>query len=219
MDGRGEAGALAPSSGQIALPLAWPEPERDRDFIVSPTNEAAVRHLARWTAWPVAATILSGPRKSGRSLLSRIFAAKSGAALIDDAERAEEEAIFHAWNAAQASGRPLLIVADAAPPAWGIALPDLASRLAATPRITLGDPDEALAASLIETLLGRRGLSAGREVAAYLLPRIERTHVSIHRLVDALDEGALARRQRITVPLARRALVSLGVIDDSPKPA
>lgn len=207
------------SGPQIALPLMWPEPENDRDFITSPANVDAVRHLGQWSAWPLPVALLSGPRKSGRSLLARIFAIKSGAMLIDDAEQAEEEAIFHAWNRAQRSARPLLIVADAPPPAWAIALPDLASRLAATPRITLGEPDEALAAGLIEKLLGRRGLSAGRDVIAYLLPRIERSHVAIHRLVDALDGVALARRQRITVPLARRALMSLGVIDDSPNAA
>ncbi|WP_203234570.1 HdaA/DnaA family protein [Sphingomonas solaris] len=199
----------------MALPLAWPAPEDDRDFIVGPATADAVRHLAAWPNWPVAATLLTGPRKSGRSLLARIFAAKHDAMLIDDAEQAPEETIFHAWNRAQAEHRPLLIVADAAPPLWRIELPDLASRLAATPRIAIGDPDEALAAALIEKLLGARGLAAGREVTAYVLPRIERSHVALHRLVDALDEVALARRQRITVPLARRALMSLGVIDDS----
>lgn len=196
---------------QMALPLVWPEAERDSDFIVGPANAAAVRHLAHWSLWPVAATVLTGPRKSGRSLLGRIFAAKNAGMLIDDAERHDEEAIFHAWNRAQASRRPLLIVADAAPPAWAIRLPDLASRLAATPRIAVGDPDDALAAALIEKLLGARGLAAGREVIAYLLPRTERSHIAIHRLVDALDEVALARRQRITVPLARRALILIGV--------
>ncbi|WP_156681460.1 HdaA/DnaA family protein [Sphingomonas profundi] len=199
----------------MALPLVWPEAERDGDFILSPASAAAVRHLAHWALWPVAATVLTGPRKSGRSLLGRIFAAKNRAMLIDDAERHAEEAIFHAWNRAQAERRPLLIIADAPPPAWPIALPDLASRLAATPRIALGDPDDALAAALIEKLLGARGLATGREVIAYLLPRTGRSHVAIHRLVDALDEVALARRQRITVPLARRALALLGVIDDS----
>lgn len=200
---------------QMALPLAWPAAEGDSDFIVGGGNEVAVRHLAHWSLWPIAATLLTGPRKSGRSLIGRIFAAKSGGSLIDDAERQDEEVIFHAWNQAQESRRPLLIIADAAPPEWTIALPDLASRLAATPRISIAGPDDALAAGLIEKLLGARGLVAGREVTTYLLPRIERSHIAINRLVDALDEVALARRQRITVPLARRALEMIGVIDDS----
>jgi hypothetical protein len=202
---------------QMALPLAWPAAEDDRDFVTTPSNADAVRHLGHWSLWPVAATLLSGPRKSGRSLIGRIFVAKSRGTLIDDAEAYDEESIFHAWNAAQASRRPLLIVAAALPPEWAVALPDLASRLAATPRIMLGAPDDWLAAGLIEKGLGARGLSAGPEIIAYLLPRIERSHIAILRLIDALDEVALARRQRITVPLARRALALIGVIDDSSK--
>ncbi len=33
--------------------------------------------------------------------------------------------------------------------------------------------------------------------------------------VDTLDELAYAQRQRLTIPLARRALSALGVIDES----
>ena len=36
------------------------------------------------------AASLTGPRKSGRSLLARIFAAKSGGGAVDDAERQTE---------------------------------------------------------------------------------------------------------------------------------
>jgi hypothetical protein len=77
--------------------------------------------------------ILTGPRKSGRSLLARIFAAKTDGTMIDDAERVAESDIFHAWNRAQAEHRPLLIVAEEI---WSVKLPDLRSRLAATPVLT-----------------------------------------------------------------------------------
>lgn len=200
---------------QFALPFAWPAVEDERDFCFGEANAAAVRHLEHRSLWPVMATLLTGPRKSGRSLLGRIFVAKAGAALIDDADRRPEEELFHAWNRAQAERRPLLLIADAAPPAWPIALPDLRSRIAATPHVAIGEPDDALAASLFERLLGQRGLAVAPDVIAYLLPRIERSYVEILRTIDALDQLALERRARITIPLARRALESLGVIDPS----
>jgi hypothetical protein len=200
---------------QIALPLAWPAAEDERDFIVTGANQLAVRHFEHWSLWPVMATILSGPRKSGRSLLGRIFAAKSGGVLIDDAERQDEEAIFHAWNAAQSSRRPLLIVADEAPGGWSVRLPDLRSRLVASPHVAIGDPDEELAGPLIEKLLTVRRLPVPPEVTRYLVPRVERSYVALNRLVDAIDQLALERRQRITVPLARDALAMIGVIDES----
>ena len=188
---------------QIALPLGWPADERQEDFLVSDSNARAVRHLEHWGTWPVMATMLTGPRKSGRSLLGRLFARKSGGRVIDDADRKPEEELFHAWNAAQEAHRPLLIVADEPPPAWKIRLPDLRTRLGATPVISLSDPDDVLAAGLIEKLLLQRNLQVPPGLVQWLAPRIERTHVGIIRAVDALDEAALAKRVRISVKLAR----------------
>jgi chromosomal replication initiation ATPase DnaA len=200
---------------QIALPFAWPADADERDFIVSDANRLAVRHLEHWALWPVMASVLTGPRKSGRSLLGRIFAAKTGGRLIDNADRHNEEALFHAWNAAQADRKPLLLVADTPPAHWSIRLPDLRSRLLATPQAIIGDPDTILIGGLIEKLLIARGLNAPSEVIRYLVPRIERSYVAVARVIDAIDELALERRQRITVPIARMALATIGVIDDS----
>jgi hypothetical protein len=200
---------------QIALPFEWPADEHERDFILSDANRMAARHLEHWALWPVMATIVTGPRKSGRSMLGRIFALKTGGTLIDDAERVNEESLFHAWNRAQEEHRPLILIADAAPPTWRVRLPDLRSRLSATPHVTIGEPDDPLAGALIEKLLVARGLAPPPDLARYLLPRIERSYVGVHRIVDALDELALASRHRITLPMARKALALIGVIDDS----
>ena len=203
---------------QIALPFEWPADEHERDFILSEANSQVARHLDHWSLWPVMATIITGPRKSGRSLIGRLFARKTGGELIDNAERAGEEMLFHAWNRAQERHRPLLIIADAPPPVWRVRLPDLRSRLSATPHVAIAEPDDALAAALIEKLLVARGLVPPPDLARYLVPRIERSYIGINRIVDAIDEIALSRRHRITLPLARQALAKLGVIDDSSFP-
>lgn len=191
---------------QIALPLDWPVADREEDFLLSDSNRVAFDHLRRWSLWPVMATLVTGPRKSGRSLLGRIFARKTGGRLFDDAERQDEEALFHAWNDAQERRKPLFIVADAPPPAWEIALPDLKSRLAATPHVEILAPDDALIAQLIVKLLGDRGIAVSNEIADYLVPRIERSHVAVLSAVDILDQAMLSHHRRMTVPLARRAL-------------
>ncbi|HEY1145856.1 MAG TPA: chromosomal replication initiator DnaA [Allosphingosinicella sp.] len=197
---------------QIALPLDWPVADRDEDFLISDANRAAFEHFKHWSLWPVMATILTGPRKSGRSLLGRIFVRKTGGRLFDDAEEHEEEALFHAWNEAQAKRRPLLIVADEPPPVWAIRLPDLRSRLTATPQVRIEQPDDALLGDLIVKLLGDRGVAAPPELADYLVPRIERSYVTIQRIVDVLDHAMLSQNRRMTVPMARRALVEAGLI-------
>ncbi len=134
---------------QLRLPLGLPE-AHETEFLVGESNARAVHQLEHWATWPVMSALLVGPRKSGRSLLARIFASKSGGRIFDDADRAKETDIFHAWNEAQQERRPLLIVAEAAPPVWDVKLPDLRSRLAASPLLELGPPDDTLMPQLIE---------------------------------------------------------------------
>ena len=197
---------------QIALPLDWPVADRDEDFIVSSANQAAFDHFRRSSLWPVMATLLTGPRKSGRSLLGRIIARKTGGRLFDNAEDHEEEALFHAWNDAQERRRPLILVADAAPPAWEVRLPDLRSRLAATPHVEIERPDDSLLGNLIVTLLGQRGVVTPPEVTEFIIPRIERSYVAVLQVVEALDRAMLTRHRRMTVPMARAALADAGLI-------
>lgn len=197
---------------QIALPLAWPVAEREEDFLLSECNRAAFEHLRRWSTWPVMATVLTGPRKSGRSLLGRIFVRKTDGRLFDDAEDHDEERLFHAWNEAQAARRPLLIVADGPSAGWGITLPDLRSRLGATPHIEISGPDDELLGQLVAKLLADRGLHVPSEVVDFLVPRVERSYVAAQRIVTALDEAMLSRPRRLTVPMAKQALEDAGLI-------
>ncbi|WP_443018697.1 chromosomal replication initiator DnaA [Sphingomonas sp. 7/4-4] len=171
---------------QLRLPLGLPE-AHETEFLVGESNARAVHQLEHWATWPVMSALLVGPRKSGRSLLARIFASKSGGRIFDDADRAKETDIFHAWNEAQQERRPLLIVAEAAPPVWDVKLPDLRSRLAASPLLELGPPDDTLMPQLIERAFEKHLLHAKPDVIAWVAKRIERSHVAILRVADALE--------------------------------
>ena len=115
---------------QISLPFDRPDRASGEDFLVSDANRIAVRHLENWREWPLSISVLSGPPLSGRSTLGRHFVAQSGGTMIDDAQGQDEQALFNAWNDAQTARRPLLLIADAPPAQWQVALPDLRSRLA-----------------------------------------------------------------------------------------
>ncbi len=176
-------------SGQIALPLDWSAGgANDGPLIVGTSNADAVRYLRHVATWPVRTAVLTGPRGSGRSLMGRLFARESGGRVIDGHASVSEEEIFHAWNAAQASGTPLLIIADAPPSEWAIALPDLASRLRAVPVLTIGEPDDCLARDLIDALFAQRGMAM-------------------------LDAASLEKGSGISIRLTRETLLSQGLID------
>ncbi len=209
--------ALSPGQGaradQIALPLDWPQSQGESRLIVSEANADAFEHFRKWSLWPVKATLLVGPRRSGRSLLARNFVERVGGRLIDQAERAAEEDLFHAWNAAQESGRPLVMIVDRTPPDWEISLPDLRTRIAVTPLARIGEPDDRLFQALIELHFADRGLHIPRDALRFMSERLHRDYWTIERAVESVDRFAIAERARLSLPTIRRALIEAGMID------
>lgn len=191
---------------QISLPFEWPGRGSDEEFLVSAANRLAVQHLEGWRDWPLSVSVLVGPPKSGRSILGRRFAAMSGGSVIDDAEGQDERALFNAWNDALTQRKPLLMIAGAPPTQWGVALPDLRSRLAAAPYVAIAQPDEPLARALIERGLSRAGASYSADLPEWLLRRIERSYAAIAAVTRLLDDAALSSGRKISVVMAKEAL-------------
>ena len=197
---------MKPKADQIALPLDWPQTEGDARFIVSDANNEAFEHFRQWSLWPVKATLLTGPRRSGRTLLGRTFVERVGGRLFDEADQRDEVELFHAWNDAQDSGRPLVMIADEVPPAWAIHLPDLRTRLAVTPVARIRQPDDALFSSLIQLLFADRGLHIPGEALRFMSERIARDYWTAEQAVAVVDRFAIAERARLSLPTIKRAL-------------
>jgi Bacterial dnaA protein len=200
---------------QIALPLDWPQTEGDARFIVSDANSEAFEHFRKWSLWPVKATILTGPRRSGRSLLARSFVERVGGRLFDEAEERDEEELFHAWNQAQDTKRPLVMIADDVPPAWTPRLPDLKTRLAVTPVVRINHPDDRLFSALIQLLFADRGLHIAPEALRFMADRLHRDYWTAERAVEAVDRYAISERARLTMPTIRRALMEAKMIGEA----
>src|SRR4029078_13041816 len=176
-------------------------------FIVSDANREAFEHFTKWSMWPGKATVLTGPRRSGRSLLGRSFVERVGGRLFDDAEQRDEEDLFHAWNQAQDTGRPLVMIADEVPPAWTPKLPDLKTRLAVTPVIRISHPDDAPFGALIQLLFAARGLYIPAEALRFMADRLHRDYWTAERAVEAVDRFAISERARLSLPTIRPALM------------
>jgi hypothetical protein len=198
---------------QIALPLDWPQSQGESRLIVTNANRDAFEHFRKWSLWPVKATLLTGPRRSGRSLLARNFVERVGGRVIDQADRADEEELFHAWNAAQESGQPVVMIVDSAPPHWDIALPDLKTRIAVTPVARINEPDDELFQALVQLHFADRGLHIPADALRFMSERLHRDYWTVERAVEAIDRFAIAERARLSLPTIRRALIEAGMID------
>jgi len=191
---------------QIVLPLA-PVSSGPSRIVLGEANAHVAEALAHPEGWPFRTAVLTGPPRSGKSLLARWFAANAaddGRETIDDAQTLDETKLFHRWNRAQEHGTPLLIVAGEPP--WDIALPDLRSRLGAALQLEIGAPDDAMSGELLHAHAAQRGLPLGADATAYLVPRAGRSWAALEKLVAAIDRLSLERKAPATQSIWRAAL-------------
>ncbi len=188
---------------QIALPLDW-SASGGGELIVTPANEGVAGLIENHSYWPRGGVILTGPPRSGKSLMAEHFRVSHSGIAIDDADRMSDEALFHAWNAAKTDGLPLLLTARTPPGEWGTALPDLRSRLAAMQLVILGEPDDEMLEALLRLHLVKLGTGATDETLSYIVRRIDRSYAATERFAREANARALERGGPVGMKLARQ---------------
>lgn len=178
-----------------------------------------MRTADAWRRSDESLLLLCGPRGSGKTHILAILCAdlvETGAAVsfIDDArESAEPADLLVRIEQAKATGERLIIAGPGEPSDWARGLKDLATRLNAAPRITLGEPDEDLLRAVMTKMFADRQLRAPEAIAAYAAPRIAKTFAAAEQFVAALDALSIERGQPIGLKLAREAVANLSEDD------
>ncbi len=195
---------------QIALPLEPGSTGAPERIVIGSANAAVVEALRDPEAWPFGTAVLTGPPRSGKSLLGR-WIGQHDVEVIDGADALDETELFHSWNAIQQGGSKaggkLLLIADSLP--WDITLPDLRSRLSGSMQLEIGDPDDTMAAELLETIAAQRGLALADGAAEYLVPRTQRSFTALESLIATIDRISLERQAPATMSVWRAALEAL----------
>lgn len=193
---------------QIALPLGA-GPIAPLRVVVGNANRQILTALSATAQWPFRTAVLSGPPRSGKSLIARLWSEHGALETIDDADLLDETELFHRWNRTQELGSALLLVRSTNDGQWAIALPDLASRIGAALHLEIGTPDDAMLRDLINFYAEQRGLALGPDAATYLVPRCERSYMEVEKLVALIDRLSLERKAPPTQGIWRDALEAL----------
>jgi chromosomal replication initiation ATPase DnaA len=214
---------------QLTLDLALRPALAREDFLVAPSNQAAVALVDQWPNWPAHGAVISGPPGSGKSHLAAVWqnragalglsatdlriadvavALQSGALIVEDADRrgVDERALFHALNMAKQEGGFVLLTATTPVSAWAVALPDLRSRLNALPQVAIEAPDDALLRGVVVKLFADRQIAVSEVIVAYMVLRMPRSLEAARSLVDAIDRAALEQGAEVTRPFVAKVL-------------
>jgi len=214
---------------QLILDLGHrPASGRD-DFLVGPSNAAAVEMIDQWPRWPAHAVLLLGPAGAGKSHLATVWQMRSGAHRInladltvdsvpaafsanalalEDAEpdRVPERAMFHLLNLARQQGGHVLVTSRYPAAHWQVKLPDLASRLKAIPEVAIAEPDDALLRGVLVKHFADRQIAVDEPMITYLLTRMPRSMAAARELVGLIDAQALEEGVSVSRTLAGRVL-------------
>ena len=212
---------------QLPLPLVTPPALGRADFIVTPSNAAAVALIDSFPRWPAPQAALYGPSGSGKSHLAGAWAKAAGAEIhaaraldtatpvepgiavvLEDLDRGfDDDALFALFN----RPGPLLLTAAEPPAAWPARLPDLKSRFAALLAFPLWAPDEALLTQLTRKLFTDRQLAVPDPVIMRILRSVERSPAAIRDFVARADARALAEKRPVSVALVGDLLAEDGL--------
>ncbi|SDF82469.1 DnaA regulatory inactivator Hda [Limimonas halophila] len=215
----GRADFLVAPANEVAVAWLdrWPEWPGSVLVLTGPAGSGKTHLAAVWQRMSGAVALDGAALAEGTAPAELLGDAT--AAVLDDAdalftagdhgERLERQ-LLHLVNHMREAGGHLLITAREHPSRWPVALPDLASRLAAAAVADLGPPDDQLIAAVLVKLFADRQLKVPPEVVRFLLPRMERSFAAARRIVAALDHASLAAKREITVPLARDVLAREG---------
>ncbi|MEM5519744.1 chromosomal replication initiator DnaA [Sulfitobacter sp. AS59] len=201
------------------------------DFFVAPSNAIAAAMIDGWQGWAGNKLALTGPAGSGKTHLTHVWAAMSGARIISaidlpDADipqlaqgcvavedvpaiagnAAAETALFHLHNLVLAEGHSLLMTGTPPVAGWNLNLPDLTSRMGAAGSAALEAPDDMLLTAVLAKLLADRQLTPKPDLIPYLLLRMDRSFAAAGDLVAALDAASLAQKKPVTRALAAQVL-------------
>lgn len=210
------------------------------DFLVGPSNAAAVALVDRWPDWSMSSALVVGPPQSGKSHLAHVWQLRSEAVMltaadldeervpelmgrlavvVEDIDRgiASEQALFHLLNLAREQRTSLLLTSRAPAGELMVALPDLRSRLRALAMTEIGTPDQTLLTAVLVKLLSDRQITAAPAVVHYLARELERSFAAAASLVEVIDRLSLAQRRPVTRALAAEALDALRAAERAEK--
>ena len=167
---------------------------------------------------------LSGPKKSGKTLLSNIWLTKNKAIkyknnfdfiidnytnlLIEDIDyNSNQEKLFHILNHCHLNNLNIMITSSLKINEINFNLNDLTSRLKSLNYFKINQPDDDMLLNILTKLFTEKQFVINSlEIFQYILKRANRSYLEMFTIVEKLDTLSLEKKRQLTIPLIKEIL-------------
>jgi chromosomal replication initiation ATPase DnaA len=203
----------------------------EEDFCVGENNYEAYKLIKEWPNWSFKGINIYGPKKSGKSYLTKIFSDKTNSKIfngrnvnkdhldlilnqkvliIDNVELFNDEVFFQTiLNDFISKNKFIYLTSNKLAGSISFKLKDLISRLNSLVAVAITNPSDDLFYQILTKMLSDMQINITAKEINFILKNIERSYDAASKFVKSLDELSLLYKKKINTKIINQALANI----------
>ncbi|CAO6127212.1 DnaA ATPase involved in DNA replication initiation [Candidatus Pelagibacterales bacterium] len=203
----------------------------EEDFCVGENNYEAYKLIKEWPNWSFKGINIYGPKKSGKSYLTKIFSDKTNSKIfdgrnvnkdhldlilnqkvliIDNVELFNDEVFFQTiLNDFISKNKFIYLTSNKLAGSISFKLKDLISRLNSLVAVAITNPSDDLFYQILTKMLSDKQINITAKEVNFILKNIERSYDAASKFVKSLDELSLLYKKKINTKIINQALANI----------
>ena len=203
----------------------------EEDFCIGENNYEAYKLIKEWPNWSFKGINIYGPKKSGKSYLTKIFSDKTNSKIfdgrnvnkdhldlilnqkvliIDNVELFNDEVFFQTiLNDFISKNKFIYLTSNKLAGSISFKLKDLISRLNSLVAVAITNPSDDLFYQILTKMLSDKQINITAKEINFILKNIERSYDAASKFVQNLDELSLLYKKKINTKIINKALTDI----------
>ena len=200
----------------------------EEDFCVGENNYEAYKLIKEWPNWSFKGINVYGPKKSGKSYLTKIFSDKTkskifdsrninknnldlilsqNVLIIEDIDFFNDEVFFQTiLNDFISKNKFIYLTSNKLSGSIRFKLKDLISRLSSLVAVAITNPSDELFYQILTKMLSDKQINITKKEVDFILKNIERSYEAASKFVKNLDELSLLYKKKINTKIINQAI-------------
>ena len=200
----------------------------EEDFCVGENNYEAYKLIKEWPNWSFKGINVYGPKKSGKSYLTKIFSDKTkskifdsrninknnldlilsqNVLIIEDIDFFNDEVLFQTiLNDFISKNKFIYLTSNKLSGNIRFKLKDLISRLSSLVAVAITNPSDELFYQILTKMLSDKQINITKKEVDFVLKNIERSYEAASKFVKNLDELSLLYKKKINTKIINQAI-------------